>query len=63
MVLATGATVPGQTTAHYLVDMLATCDVTVSRLSLGVPVGGELNFLDDGTLGTAMQARRTLASP
>ena len=63
VVLATGATVPGQTTAHYLVDMLATCDVTVSRLSLGVPVGGELNFLDDGTLGTAMQARRTLASP
>ncbi len=63
VVLATGATVPGQTTAHYLVDMLATCNVTVSRLSLGVPVGGELNFLDDGTLGTAMQARRTLTSP
>ena len=61
VVLATGATVPGQTTAHYLVDMLATCGVTVSRLSLGVPVGGELNFLDDGTLGAAMQARRTLA--
>ena len=60
VVLATGATVAGQTTAHYLVDMLATCDVTVSRLSLGVPVGGELNFLDDGTLGTAMQARRPL---
>lgn len=60
VVLATGATVAGQTTAHYLVDMLAPCDVIVSRLSLGVPVGGELNFLDDGTLGTAMQARRTL---
>ena len=60
VVLATGATVPGQTTAHYLVDMLASCGVTVSRLSLGVPVGGELNFLDDGTLGTAMQARRPL---
>ncbi len=60
VVLATSATVAGQTTAHYLVDMLADCDVTVSRLSLGVPVGGELNFLDDGTLGAAMQARRTL---
>ncbi len=60
VVLATSATVPGQTTAHYLVDMLSSCGVTVSRLSLGVPVGGELNFLDDGTLGAAMQARRTL---
>ena len=60
VVIATSATVAGQTTAHYLVDTLGTLDVLVSRLSLGVPLGGELNFLDDGTLGAAMQARRTL---
>ena len=60
VIIATSATVPGQTTAHYLMDMLAGNGATVSRLALGVPVGGELNYLDDGTLGAAMQARRTL---
>ncbi len=60
VIIATGATVPGQTTAHYLAEALAGCDVAVTRLSLGVPVGGELNYLDDGTLGAAMQARRTV---
>ncbi len=60
VILATSATVPGQTTAHYLMDMLAGNGATVSRLALGVPVGGELNYLDDGTLGAAIQARRTL---
>lgn len=60
VIVATGATVPGQTTAHYLMERLADSGATVTRLSLGVPVGGELNFLDDGTLGAAIQARRTL---
>ncbi len=60
VILATSATVPGQTTAHYLMDMLAGNGAIVSRLALGVPVGGELNYLDDGTLGAAIQARRIL---
>jgi recombination protein RecR len=53
--------VEGQTTAHYIADRLADCDVTVSGLALGVPIGGELDYLDDGTLSTAMKARRRLA--
>ncbi len=58
VILATGATVDGQTTAHYLTDRLADRDVTVSRLAHGVPVGGELDYLDDGTLTAAIKARR-----
>lgn len=61
VVLATGATVDGQTTAHYLAERLAASGVTVSRLALGLPVGGELNYLDDGTLAAALRARRPLA--
>lgn len=57
VVLATNATVEGQSTAHYIVDMLADVQVAVSRLASGVPVGGELDYLDDGTLVAAMQAR------
>ena len=60
VIIATGATVSGQTTAHYLTDMLAESGAAVTRLSLGVPVGGELNYLDDGTLGAAIKARRRL---
>lgn len=60
VILALGATVDGQTTAHYLVDRLAGCGVAVSRLAHGVPVGGELDYLDDGTLATALRARRPL---
>jgi recombination protein RecR len=60
VILALGATVDGQTTAHYVADRLAGCDVTVTRLAHGVPVGGELDYLDDGTLGTALRARRPL---
>ena len=52
------ATVEGQTTAHYITDRLADCDVTVSRLAHGVPVGGELDYLDDGTLTAALRSRR-----
>lgn len=58
IILALGATVDGQTTAHYVTDRLEAFDVTVSRLAHGVPVGGELDYLDDGTLTTALRARR-----
>src|SRR5436305_3296231 len=50
LILALNATVEGQTTAHYLTDRLAGRDVTVTRLAQGVPIGGELDYLDDGTL-------------
>ncbi|MDH3234322.1 MAG: recombination mediator RecR [Alphaproteobacteria bacterium] len=58
VILATNATVDGQTTAHYITDRLAGSGVEVSRLAHGVPVGGELDFLDDGTLAAALNARR-----
>ncbi len=58
IILATNATVDGQTTAHYITDRLAEADVEVSRLAHGVPVGGELDYLDDGTLTAALKARR-----
>jgi recombination protein RecR len=58
IVLALPATVDGQTTAHYLGDQLIGAGVAVTRLSQGVPVGGELDYLDEGTLAAAMKARR-----
>lgn len=58
IILALNATVEGQTTAHYLTDRLADCGVGISRLAHGVPVGGELDYLDDGTLTAALRARR-----
>jgi recombination protein RecR len=58
VILATNATVDGQTTAHYITDRLTDCAVTVSRLAHGVPVGGELDYLDDGTLTAALKSRR-----
>ena len=54
------ATVDGQTTAHYIADRLADRDVQITRLAYGVPVGGELDYLDDGTLVQAVKARRGL---
>jgi recombination protein RecR len=60
ILLALNATVEGQSTAHYISDQLANADVTVSRLAQGVPIGGELNYLDDGTLAAAFNARRKL---
>lgn len=60
VVLATPATVDGQTTAHYIAEYLAGANVTVSGLAHGVPVGGELDYLDDGTIGAALRARRSL---
>ena len=61
VILATSATVDGQTTAHYIADRLSGCGVTVTRLAHGVPVGGELDYLDEGTLSAALKARRPLA--
>ena len=60
VILATSATVDGQTTAHYITDRLADCDVTVTGLAHGVPMGGELEYLDDGTLAAALKARHRL---
>lgn len=60
IILATSATVDGQTTAHYIAERLADHGVTITRLAHGLPVGGELNFLDEGTLAQAMRARSKL---
>jgi recombination protein RecR len=60
VILAMNATVEGQTTAHYLMDTLAPSGVKVTRLAHGVPVGGELDYLDEGTLNAAFRARRSL---
>ena len=60
VILATNATVDGQTTAHYIADRLADCTVAVTALAHGVPVGGELDYLDDGTLSAALKARHPL---
>ncbi len=60
ILLALNATVEGQSTAHYISDQLQNADVTVSRLAQGVPIGGELDYLDDGTLAAAFKARRKI---
>ena len=60
VILALPATVEGQTTAHYLHEKLSPLSVEVTRLAHGVPVGGELDFLDDGTLAQALKARAKL---
>ena len=60
IILATNATVEGQTTAHYITDRLAGTHASVTRLAHGVPVGGELDYLDDGTLTAALRARRAV---
>ena len=60
VILALNATIDGQTTAHYIADQLAPLGVTVTSLAKGVPIGGELDYLDDGTIGAALMARRAL---
>jgi recombination protein RecR len=57
VILAVNATVEGQTTAHYVTDLLHDAEVKVTRLAHGVPVGGELDYLDDGTLAAAVRSR------
>ena len=54
------ATVDGQTTAHFVVDCLNSYNVKITRLAHGVPVGGELDYLDDGTLSAALKSRSSL---
>lgn len=60
VVLALNATVEGQTTAHYVADRLSASGAEITRLAHGVPVGGELDYLDDGTLVAALRARRAV---
>jgi recombination protein RecR len=60
VILALNANVEGQTTAHYILDRLAETGVTVTRLAHGVPLGGELDYLDEGTLSAALAARKPL---
>jgi len=61
VILAMNATVEGQSTAHYLMDVLEPLNIKISRLAHGVPVGGELDYLDEGTLSAAFRARRPFA--
>ena len=60
VILALNATIDGQTTAHYIADELAQTPAKVTTLAQGVPIGGELDYLDDGTLGAALRARRQI---
>ena len=60
ILLALNATVEGQSTAHYLTDRLSGCNVTVYRLAHGVPIGGELDYRDEGTLAAAVKARKVM---
>ena len=60
IILALSATVDGQTTAHYIMDQLQDPNIKITRLAHGMPVGGELDYLDDGTISTAMKARANL---
>jgi recombination protein RecR len=60
VILALNATVDGQTTAHYIADELAGAGVSLTSLAQGVPIGGELDYLDDGTISAALRARKSL---
>ena len=60
VILALNATVDGQTTAHYIADQLDDLDVAVTSLAQGVPIGGELDYLDDGTISAALNARKAV---
>ncbi|MEM0935808.1 MAG: recombination mediator RecR [Pseudomonadota bacterium] len=60
VILALSATVDGQTTAHYIADALEGLGIAVTSLAQGVPIGGELDYLDDGTISAALKARKAL---
>lgn len=62
IIIALSATVDGQTTAHYITDMLDSYDVTITGLARGIPTGGELDFLDDSTIMTAFKSRKSVES-
>ncbi len=59
VILALNATIDGQTTAHYIADALSETPIQISSLAQGVPIGGDLDYLDDGTIGAALRARRS----
>ena len=61
VILATSATVAGQTTSFYITDLLEGKGLIISRLAQGIPMGGELDYLDDGTIGVALDSRRILS--
>lgn len=60
VILATSATLAGQTTSFYITDLLEDMNITISRLAQGIPIGGELDYLDDGTIGAALDSRKIL---
>lgn len=60
VIIAVNATIEGQTTAHYIIDHMTGLDVKITRLAHGVPVGGELDYLDEGTLSAALRARTAI---
>lgn len=60
IILALNATIDGQTTAHYIVDALQPTGVAISQLAHGVPIGGQIDYLDDGTLSTALKSRKAV---
>ena len=62
VILATSATIEGQTTAHYIQDSLKNMNIKISKLAQGLPVGGEIEFLDDGTLYSAFKNRSPIIS-
>ena len=62
VILATSASIEGETTSHYISDSLKNTNVKITRLAKGVPVGGEIEFLDDGTLFSAFKNRSTITS-
>ena len=61
VILATSATLAGQTTSFYIMDLLEGKGIIISRLAQGIPMGGELDYLDDGTIGAALDSRRILS--
>lgn len=60
VIVALNATIDGQTTAHYIADCLGSCNVSVTQLAHGVPIGGQIDYLDDGTLATALKSRKAV---
>jgi recombination protein RecR len=60
VIIALNATIDGQTTAHYLSDCLQSCNVTTTQLAHGVPIGGQIDYMDDGTISTALKSRKAV---